>query len=144
MKHLEFNKDKGIVDLAAIHAWIDRAVKYLMNGGYTLTITRNVKKRTLSQNRLMWMWFKCMEDDSGTPAQDWHDYYCGKLLGREFVTPDGEIHCLAGHTSTLNTAQMTDFLNKVQADAATEFDIILPLPDEEGYDDMRLQYERYV
>lgn len=144
MKHYDFTKEKGVVDVAAIHGWIDKVVKYLMNGGYTITITKVVKKRTLSQNRLMWMWFKCMEDDSGQSAQDWHDYYCKKLLGREFVTPDGEINILSGHTSTMNTAQMTDFLNKVQADAATEWGITLPLPGEEGYDDMQLQYGRYV
>ena len=145
MKRLDFIKRNGeISNMTAVHQWLDRSVKYLMNGSYTLTITKVVKKRTLSQNRLMWMWFKCLEDGTGQPAQDWHDYYCKKLIGREMVTPDGEIVTLAGHTSTMNTAQMTDFLNKVQADAATEWGVTLPLPQDQGYDDFRLQYERYV
>lgn len=145
MKHLDFIKRNGEVgNVAAIHQWLDRSIKYLKNCGYTLTITKVVKKRSLSQNRLMWMWFRCLEAESGQSAQDWHDYYCKKILGREFVTPDGEIEKLSGHTSTLNTAQMTDFLNKVQADAATEWRITLPLPEDQGYDDFRLQYERFV
>ena len=88
------------------------------------------------------MWFRCLEDGTGQSAQDWHDYYCKKILGREFVTPDGEIERLQGHTSTLNTAQMTDFLNKVQADAATEWGVTLPLPEDVGYDEFRMQFER--
>lgn len=144
MKHFDFIKRNGEVgNVAAIHQWLDRSVKYLMNGGYTLIITKVVKKRSLSQNRLMWMWFRCLEAESGQSSQDWHDYYCKKLVSREMVTPDGEIVKLAGHTSTMNTAQMTDFLNKVQADAATEWGVTLPSPEDVGYDDFRLQYERF-
>lgn len=145
MKHFDFIKENGeVIDIGSVKSWLDRAIKYITNGRYSLTITRQVKRRSLEQNRLMWMWFKCMEDSTGQPSVDWHDYYCLKLLGRDFVTPDGEIIEIAGHTSVLNTAKMTDFLNKVQADAATEFGISLPSPDDIGYDDFRLQYERYV
>lgn len=145
MKRLDFTKVQGEVnDIAAIHQWLDRSIKYLMNGSYTLALTKIVKKRTLPQNRLMWMWFKCLEDCSGQSAQDWHDYYCKKYASREMVTPDGQVVKLAGHTSQMNTAQMTDFLNNVQADAATEWGVTLPLPEEQGYDEFRLQYERMV
>ena len=145
MKHFDFIKEFG--EVAAkddIKAWIDRCLPSLTNGRYTVAITRDVRKRTLAQNRLMWMWFKCLEDETGQSSQDWHDYYCKKLVSREMVTPDGEIVKLAGHTSTMNTAQMTDFLHKVQADAATEWSVTLPLPDDQGYDEFRMQYERYV
>ena len=137
MKHLDFIKKDGAVgNIAAIHQWLDKSIKYLTNGGYTLTITKVVKRRSLSQNRLMWMWFRCLEDGTGVVN-------CfQKILGREFVTPDGEIERLQGHTSTLNTAQMTDFLNKVQADAATEWGVTLPLPEDVGYDEFRMQFER--
>lgn len=145
MKRFDFTKANGEVgDIETIKQWIERSVRYLTNGVYTLTITRVVKKRSLAQNRLMWMWFKCLEDETGQPSQDWHDYYCKKFVSREMVTPDGEIVSLAGHTSTMNTAQMTDFLNKVQADAATEWGVTLPLPEDLGYDEFRLQYERMV
>lgn len=32
----------------------------LRNGEYTLTIKRKTKPRTLDQNALMWMWFRCV------------------------------------------------------------------------------------
>ena len=143
MKQYDFTKEYGeIGDIKAIHKWVDESVKHLVNGAYTIAITRVVKQRSLAQNR--WMWFKCLEDYTGQPSQDWHDYYCKKLISRDMVTPDGEIVKLAGHTSTMNTAQMTDFLNKVQADAATEWSVTLPLPEDLGYEEFRLKYEIMV
>ena len=72
----------------------------------------------MSQNALMWMWFQCMEAETGTLKQDIHDYYCQKFLARRAVI-GGVEKWVTGGTSKLNTAQMTDFLNKVQADAAS-------------------------
>ncbi len=131
-------------DMGELHRWLDRSVRYITNGSYTLLLTRVVRKRTLPQNRLMWMWLKCLEDATGQAKEDWHDYYCKKFASREMSTPDGEIVKLAGHTSTMNTEQMTDFLNKVQSDAAAEWGITLPSPEDIGYDEFRLQYERLV
>lgn len=39
----------------------------LRNGRYKLSIVRCSEKRTISQNDLMWMWFGCIEDETGTP-----------------------------------------------------------------------------
>lgn len=105
----------------------------LRNGIYTLRITRKTTKRSLPQNKLMWMWYKCIEDSTGTPANDIHEYYKSKflcysktILGKECYT--------VGSTTSLNTAQFTEYLNKIQADAATELGIRLPLPEDQGYD----------
>lgn len=146
MKTFDLIKQGGeCADLGKAHQWLDRSVRYVTNGRYTLTLTRVVQKRTLSQNRLMWLWFACIEAETGQPSQDVHDYYCSKLLQREIINPlTGEITKVCGGTSTMNTAQMTQFLNQVQADAATELGITLPLPSDLGYDEFRLQYERYV
>lgn len=146
MKTIDFVKAQGEVsDMDALHRWLDRSVKYIMNGAYSLTLTRVVKKRSLSQNRLMWMWFACMEENTGQPKQDFHDYYCEKFLSRDFVVlTTGEISRITSGTSGLNTAQMSRFLDQVKADAQVEFGIALPLPSDVGYDEFRLQYERMV
>ena len=39
----------------------------LPNGEYKVRITKEVKPRTVSQNALMWMWYKCMEEVTGQP-----------------------------------------------------------------------------
>ena len=50
----------------------------LRNGVYTVKIIRKTEPRTISQNSLMWMWYKCMEEATGTPKEDFHDYYKAK------------------------------------------------------------------
>ena len=113
----------------------------LRDGVYVLSIKRKTEPRTVSQNALMWMWFKCMEDNTGTEKQDWHDYYCAKFLMRE-ANFGRKRFSVVGGTSTLNTVQMTDFMNKVQADAATEWGITLPLPADRYYQEF-MQHYRY-
>ena len=115
---------------------MDKSFEYLCsllrNGVYTVKITRRVEPRTIPQNSLMWMWYKCMEDNTGTPKDDFHDYYKAKFLSRQVVIGNRWV-TVVGSTTDLNTLQMTNYLNKVQADAATEFGIILPLPADRHY-----------
>lgn len=113
----------------------------LRDGVYVLSIKRKTEPRTVSQNALMWMWFKCMEESTGSEKQDWHDYYCAKFLMRE-ANFGRKRYSVVGGTSTLNTVQMTDFMNKVQADAATEWGITLPLPADRYYQEF-IQHYRY-
>ena len=51
-------------------------IALLRNGTYTVTVTRSRDPRSLDQNSLMWLWFTCIEQETGTPRQDVHDYYC--------------------------------------------------------------------
>ena len=111
----------------------------LRNGEYTLKIVRKTKPRTISQNSLMWMWYKCMEDSTGTPKEDFHDYYESKYLNRD-VAIGKQLYRVLGSTSDLNTLQMTHYLEKVKADAATEFGIILPLPEDRYYQAFIAEY----
>lgn len=115
---------------------MDKSFEYLCsllrNGVYTVKITRRVEPRTIPQNSLMWMWYKCMEENTGTPKDDFHDYYKAKFLSRQVVIGNRWVN-VVGSTTDLNTLQMTNYLNKVQADAATEFGIILPLPADRHY-----------
>ena len=111
----------------------------LRNGEYVVKIVRKSKPRSVSQNALMWMWYKCMEDATGTSKDDFHDYYKAKYLSRQAYVGK-RCFIVAGSTAQLNTIQMTDFLNKVKADAATEFGINLPLPEDRHYQDFINEY----
>ena len=113
----------------------------LRNSVYTLSIKRKTEPRTVSQNALMWMWFKCMEENTGTEKNDWHDYYCAKFLQRE-ISIGGKRFTVIGGTSTLNTVQMSNFMDKIQADAATEWEITLPLPADRYYQEF-INHYRY-
>ena len=106
----------------------------LRNGRYRVKIERFTEPRTMSQNALMWLWFTCIEQETGTDKQDVHDYYCNRFLRRTSYFRGKEM-VITGSTSKLNTVQMTDFLNKVQADAAAELGITLPLPADRYYNE---------
>ena len=118
---------------------LDYLFTTLRNGTYTLTIKRASEKRTIAQNDLMWMWFACIERETGTPKQDVHDHYCRKFLGRSVIWK-GDVETVIGETKKLTTQQMTDFLNKVQADAAAEFGIQLPVPQDKYFEEFYQQY----
>ena len=119
----------------------DYLCSLLSNGVYVLSIKRKTEPRTVSQNALMWMWFKCMEDCTGTEKQDWHDYYCCKFLLKE-TDIGGKRFTVIGGTSKLNTVQTSNFMDKVQADAAAEWGITLPLPADRYYQEF-INHYRY-
>lgn len=146
MKQIEFTKTNGNVDnVGRIHAWIDTSLKHIMNGCHTIQIVQKRKKRSVAQNRLMWLWFTCIEIEVGQTKQDIHDYYCMKYLRNEIANPaTGEVIAVPGHTSTLTTQAFTRFLEQVQSDAAAELGITLPSPEDEAYADFEDMYKPYL
>ena len=111
----------------------------LRNGRYVVTIAREKEPRSLDQNALMWLWFTCMEHETGTTKQDVHDYYCAKFL-RKQIAWNGNTRTIVEGTSKLTKDKMTHFLDLVQADALTEFGIKLPLPEDKYFNEF---YETY-
>jgi hypothetical protein len=146
MNTIEFSKIKGeTLDVGAILKKVERLIGWLMNGNYELKITKKVKRRSLPQNRLMWMWFACISQDTGQSIDDIHDYYAYKFLPRYITDIEtGSQVRVAGHTSTLTTEAFTEFLNQVQADAATELNITLPTPDDLAWEEFEQQFKEYV
>jgi len=130
-------KKDGIVELSSP---LEYLYSQLKNGKYKVKIENYAEKRTLNQNALMWMWMMCIERETGTDKQDVHDYYCAKFLRRETVI-NGIETTVYGGTSKLNTLQMTNFMDKVKADAATEFGITLPLPEDRYYEQFVNEYK---
>lgn len=128
MKTIEFEKTGGVVNID-----LSPVLATLRNGSYVLTVKRKAEKRTVDQNALMWAWFTCIETETGTPRQDVHDYYCRKFL-RKTIMWNGRVEVVAEGTSKQSKDRMTVFLNQVQADAASEFGITLPTPEDEAWE----------
>ena len=114
-------------------------IKTLRNGDYVITIARKKEPRSVEQNALMWLWFTCIESETGTPRQDVHDYYCRKFL-RKNINWNGRNEVVVEGTSKQTKERMTVFLNQVQADASTEFGITLPNPDDRYFEDFYKKY----
>lgn len=95
------------------------AVESLPEGNYNIYIERRGYVRSVSQNKLFWMWMTQLEYWSGTPRKVWHDYYVAKFL------PPGK-----KGTSGLSRDAMSHFMNQIQADTQTEWGMTLPSPDD--------------
>lgn len=130
-------KKDGVIQLTKS---FDFMCSQLRNGKYRLKIERFVEPRSLSQNALLWLWLTCMENETGTNRNDFYAHYCKLFLSRP-VCINGVEEVVTDGTSSLNTLQMTDFLNKVQADAASEFGIVLPLPADRYYMEFINEYK---
>ena len=136
MKVVRVEKKDGRVSLDTD---LDYLFSTLRNGSYNLTLKRVNEKRTVNQNDLMWMWFRCIENDTGTDKNDIYMYYCKKFLCK-VIRVGEKVEKVYETSSMLNTAQMTEFMNKIQADAASEFGITLPIPDDRYFEAFYQQY----
>lgn len=111
----------------------------LANGKYTITIKRANEKRSIPQNDLMWMWLTCIERETGTPKDDVYMYYCKKFLMKT-IQVGSKMERIYNTSSKLNMEQMTEFLNKIQVDAATELGITLPKPEDRFFEQFYAQF----
>lgn len=118
---------------------VSDAFALLRNGRYQVIIKRAGERRTIDQNALMWMWFACISEDTDTPSQDIHDYYCKKFLSRRVVVGNITDDVCRG-TSGLSKAEFSQFLDRVQADAASEWGIMLPTPEDRAFEMFYQQY----
>ena len=111
----------------------------LANGSYTITIKKAKEKRSIPQNDLMWMWFTCIERETGTPKDDVYMYYCKKFLCK-IIEIGNHREKIYNTSSKLTLEEMTEFLNKIQADAAIELGITLPQPEDRFFEQFYAQY----
>lgn len=87
-------------------------------------------KRSVEQNRRLWKIYGELADKAWVngrrySAETWHEYCKGVLLGFDVKSmPDGTEVKMPISTTTLNTAEMTDYQNRLQSWAAIEFGII--------------------
>ena len=136
MKVVKVEKRDGRVSLDTD---LDYLFSTLKNGSYSLILKRVSEKRTINQNDLMWMWFKCIENSTRTEKNDIYMYYCKKFLCK-VIRVGEKVEKVYETSSMLNTTQMTEFLNKIQADAASELGIMLPIPDDRYFEAFYQQY----
>ncbi len=87
-------------------------------------------KRSIEQNRRLWKIYGELADKAWVngrrySAETWHEYCKGYFLGYELkAMPDGSELKTPISTTTLNTAEMTDYQNRLQAWAAGNFGLI--------------------
>lgn len=132
--------------LPAIHTIVELVTIWLRtigNGTWVLKLERKANQRTLSQNALMWVWFEILAKEFTEATDKYYSretvkyFFCCKYLPLRL--PNGEI--VGGSTSGLTTEQMSEFMDKVQAYAGSEWGIELLNQEDEMFNQWRNQYE---
>ncbi len=105
-----------------------------LKGEVFITCETKKRNRTLPQNALYWLWLSYLQDETGQPKEDFHDYFKKKYLIRivELKNKEGKkiTEKVVGSTSTLNSFDFTQYLENVQMEAAQYFGVNLPSPDD--------------
>lgn len=136
-----YNKDKGTTNSPEVLDMVQLWLGTVRNGQYTIEMKKVVEKRSISQNKLMWLWFSVIADSWSDATSrvftrnDVHDAYC--LMFLPIDTPKGRV---GGSTSGLSTEEMSEFLEKVHADAADD-GITLLNPEDKMFEQWAMQYE---
>ena len=100
------------------------------------------KKRSLAQNRLFWMWMRCIRTETGNDIETLHDYFCEKYLPWSEYEVFGEpVRRVAG-TKDMNTKEFTDFLENIRLEMLNEQGIYLPQPGEPEWDEFYARYSK--
>lgn len=95
-----------------------------------ITIRPHKSKRSIEQNRRLWKIYQHLADTVWVDgkrfsSETWHEHCKGKFIGYDVIAmPDGSEIRRTMSSTKLNTAEMTDYKNNIQAWAAAEFGVI--------------------
>lgn len=99
---------------------------------FTWVVKRKVKRRTVSQNSLYWLYLSVIAEDTGNSPDALHEAFKQMFLS-PVVVDIGERGILTYSTRGLNTVQFTQYLEQITAEAAG-MGIVLPNPDDLIFD----------
>lgn len=95
-----------------------------------IVIRKHNSKRSIEQNKRLWKIYTQIADSVWInghrfSAETWHEYFKGLFIGfDEIINPmTGEVIKRPLSTVKLNTAEMAEYQNKIQAFGAQEFGI---------------------
>lgn len=98
---------------------------------WEVTVKKYVRKRTKSQNSLYRMWVDVIARENGDDNDDVHDELLRKFCPIKTVTVFGE-EVERRSTTLLDTKEMSEYMDRVQAFAGSFLNITLPLPQDQG------------
>ena len=110
---------------------IDHIKSLDMDKRHRVEIKPYVRKRTNSQNGLYRKWVDVIAIETGNDNDDVHDVCLKKFCPMKTEKVLGE-EIEKRSTTLLDTKEMSDFMTRVQAWAATDWGINLPLPEDQG------------
>ena len=109
-----------------------------LNEGTKMTVAIDKKKntRSLSQNAFLWLYYGVIENETGTTANDVHEWAKRMFLPPRFISVQGMEIRIPASTTNLSKHDFSEYLDKICA--ATS----IPIPDPAlaGYESNHQQY----
>lgn len=99
-----------------------------LEGYVTIKVEKRTQRRSLDQNALLWFWLTCLENETGQPKDDIHDYCKRKLLKRWITIKEKRVAVIGG-TSTMNSQEFTEYLETFRNFVALEEEFSYVLPE---------------
>ena len=119
-------------------------VSRLPDKKYIVKIELKREIRSLPQNKLMWMWLTCIEQETGNDKNDLHDYFKSLWLPVKQVNVLGKTIEKTVSTSELDSKQFTDYLERIQQFANIELGIVLPQPEDLHFAEFYQEYSNRI
>ena len=125
-----------------------KAVNYinelLLEKPYSVTIKEGKESRSLSQNKLYWLWLTCLMAETGNDKTNLHEYFKQAYLPFEDKEVFNSVVPVFPSTTKLDTGQFTAYLNKIQIFAQMELNIRLPQPEDQYFAEFYEQYKDFI
>lgn len=117
-------------DMEAIKEYLDRLPEGKM---FEVSVRLHKEKRSNPQNNLYHSWLNIICKETKNDHETVHKALAKMFLGVDVCEFGGQKIAKIKSTTTLDTAEFTEYLNQVEAFAAVELGIILPHPDDRLY-----------
>ncbi len=101
---------------------------------WAITVEPYKKRRSLSQNALMWAWIndvaKHVHEATGQDNDEIHEFFKGQFLPRRIIEIGGIVENAPGSTKDLTTAEMATYMGQIYAWVTSELGLLLPVPED--------------
>jgi hypothetical protein len=113
---------------------------------YLCVVKRRLDGRSVSQNRLYWLWLACIADETGNDKDALHEFFKQKYLsGRETtLRVINETVVTRLSTTDLDLKEMTLYLDCISQFALAELGISLPQPRDFGWEEFYERYKNFI
>ncbi|MAG24675.1 hypothetical protein CMI47_03760 [Candidatus Pacearchaeota archaeon] len=98
---------------------------------WAFSLKRKPRKRSLQQNALYHKWAGIIAADLGNSHDEMTTILRQKFLAPKVIEIYGEVYEVWPSTTTLSVAEMSDYMDKIQAWAATDLGVHLHIPEEQ-------------
>lgn len=127
-------------DKETVKQYIDK----LPDKKFSVEIKQKREIRSISQNALYWLWLTCIMAETGNDKDYLHIFFGKKYLPQERRIVFNHPVDITVSTTSLDTAQFTHYLERIQQFANAELGIILPNPEDLHFKEFYETYKDFI